>query len=221
MEGLYSLLASELAKNLPSLSTGGEFPQTRRLSGSRVSRNKLQLNRFPVIIDAACYRNPHSSDNSTGDYCAAYRFYELSDEASRLTTFFEGACSVSSVWASIINSAVLDNGISQKRHGSPCRPVHRQALNRAFFGECLRDSCERGERPDAVAGIIGDDAGLGYVAYRYVRRYKVWMLSLRPDLQGEHAAQLRQAARSIQDHRQVGKNYHKIANPVPCYGSIS
>ena len=58
MEGLYSLLASELAKNLPSLNTGGEFPPTRGLSGSRVSRNKLQLNRFPVIIDAACYSPP-------------------------------------------------------------------------------------------------------------------------------------------------------------------
>lgn len=61
-----------------------------------------------MTIDLDYYKNPHSSDNPLGDYCAAYRFYELSDEASALTTFFEGIHSVASVWGSIIGSAVSD-----------------------------------------------------------------------------------------------------------------
>lgn len=110
MEELYSLFASELTRKLPSLNPVGVAPRTRGLSGSQPSQNKLQLNRFPIIIDLDYYRNSHSSDNPAGDYHAAYRFYELSDEASRLTTFFEGVHSVSSVWGGIINSAVSDNG---------------------------------------------------------------------------------------------------------------
>lgn len=109
MEELYSLFASELTRKLPALNAAGTAPQTRGLSGNQSSRAKLQLNRFPVVIDLDNYRNSHSSDNPTGDYRAAYRLYELSDEASQLTTFFEGAHSVSSVWNAIINSAVTDN----------------------------------------------------------------------------------------------------------------
>lgn len=109
MEDLYSLFASELTGQFPSLNSTAIFLQKRGLLESRPSRNKLQLNRFPVIIDLDYYKNPHSSDNPTGDYRAAYRFYELSDEASCLTAFFEGAYSVSSVWSGIINSAVSDN----------------------------------------------------------------------------------------------------------------
>lgn len=94
MEELYSLFASELTRKLPALNAAGTAPQTRGLSGNQSSRAKLQLNRFPVVIDLDNYRNSHSSDNPTGDYRAAYRLYELSDEASQLTTFFEGAHSV-------------------------------------------------------------------------------------------------------------------------------
>lgn len=110
MEELYSRFASELIKKLPSLNNVGIAPKTRGSSESPQSQSKLQLNRYPLIIDLDYYRNSHSSDNPTGDYHAAYRFYELSDEASRLTTFFEGVYSVSSVWRGIINSAVSDNG---------------------------------------------------------------------------------------------------------------
>lgn len=110
MEKLYSLFASELTKKLPVLNAVGIAPQTRGLSGNKLSQTKLQLTRFPVVIDLDYYRNSHSSDNPTGDYCAAYRFYELSDEASQLTTFFEGMHSVSSVWSGILNSTVSGDG---------------------------------------------------------------------------------------------------------------
>lgn len=110
MEELYSLLTSELTKSIPALKKSKRIACTKSVFGGTQSQVKLQLNRIPTVIDLGCYRDPHSSDNPTGDYRAAYRFYELADKASKLTNFFEGINSVSCVWSGIINSAVSDNG---------------------------------------------------------------------------------------------------------------
>ncbi len=100
MEALYELFTAELSKKI-SPSKGKQ----RRSISSTV----LQINRIPHIIDLNYYKNPHSADNPTGNYAAAYRLYSLADEAPELTLpFFSGMNSIKSIWGNIVNSATSE-----------------------------------------------------------------------------------------------------------------
>ncbi|HCW05925.1 MAG TPA: hypothetical protein DGG95_01020, partial [Cytophagales bacterium] len=61
---------------------------------------------LPSVIDLSQYQDPYSSDNPTGDYLAAFRFRNLSNQIPKLSRYFDfSGFTVEKVWGDLILSA--------------------------------------------------------------------------------------------------------------------
>jgi hypothetical protein len=74
----------------------------------------LQLNSTPFAIDVNQYRNPHSADNPTGDYKAAYRLTRLADPIPELSTYYSSSLqSAENIWGNIVNYATSQSAYTK------------------------------------------------------------------------------------------------------------
>jgi hypothetical protein len=110
-------------KKVKTLKGGGEeehdaeFTGLKSLQGKRNQQDRqevntwtvntiLQLNATPFAIDVDEYKNPHSADNPTGDYKAAYRIYLLADQIPQFAPYYISSLnSVKKVYDNLITSA--------------------------------------------------------------------------------------------------------------------
>jgi hypothetical protein len=124
MKNLSQLFATELSKkteitsSFDKMNEGNVLAKRSSLRSARVVQSPqsiLQLNSVPLKIDINKFKNPHSPDNPTGDYKAAYRLSVLANTISTLTPFFNNSFNlVSDIWGNIINSAESDAPYTKK-----------------------------------------------------------------------------------------------------------
>ncbi|MBW6411684.1 hypothetical protein [Clostridium weizhouense] len=107
MDNFLSVFAAELSKNKNFKYLNSKNNMVEKIT---TPKTILQLNSTPFSIDVNEYSNPHSSDNPTGDYRAAYRLSRLADPIPELETYYTDSLNSSEkVWGNIINSATTEN----------------------------------------------------------------------------------------------------------------
>ncbi|KFX54032.1 hypothetical protein HYH39_17650 [Clostridium botulinum] len=107
MDDFLSIFAAELSNKMNFEYLNPIDNMVERIAKPRTI---LQLNSTPFSIDVNEYSNPHSSDNPTGDYRAAYRLSRLADPIPELETYYTDSLNSSEkVWGNIINSATTEN----------------------------------------------------------------------------------------------------------------
>jgi hypothetical protein len=118
MNNLSQLFAAELSKK-SEISDSSENTDEDKMSGQRMMLKSahvvqspqivLQLNSIPTAIDIDMFKNPHSSDNPTGDFKAAYRISALANAIPNLAPSFNISSNlVSDIWENLISSAESD-----------------------------------------------------------------------------------------------------------------
>lgn len=126
---LSALFATELAKKITipskqsiSFEKGYDVKGINKFKNSQVLAKKVlqpetvvQLNSTPFKIDIDEYKNPHSTDNPTGDYKAAYRLSRLADAIPELSTYYSSSLnSTEKIWGNIVHYATTQSGYTQK-----------------------------------------------------------------------------------------------------------
>lgn len=111
MKSLVNLFASELTKKLPdetdSITDSHDKGSMREVTtSSKTVKTLLQLNATPFVIDVNQYRNPHSGDNPTGDYKAAYKLKLLADAVPLIAAdYTDSLQSTEKTWGNIVHYA--------------------------------------------------------------------------------------------------------------------
>lgn len=108
MKSLVNLFASELAKKLPGADDAATSGRLHGMDNKSLAAAKtiLQLNATPFAIDVNEYSNPHSADNPTGIYRAAYKLKLLADAVPAVAPdYIDSLQSTEKIWGNIVNYA--------------------------------------------------------------------------------------------------------------------
>jgi hypothetical protein len=109
MDNFLSIFAAELSKKMTFKDNNSLLKCDNLIKAVR-AKTILQLNSTPFSIDVNKYSNPHSSDNPTGDYHAAYRLTRLADPIPQLEPYYTDSLkSAEEIWGEIISSATTQN----------------------------------------------------------------------------------------------------------------